>query len=226
GAYQGDSTGSPAAGGDLGGATRAFDEASTGSAPAQEEAPPHSCGRYLLKRFHAKGGMGEIWLAEDPDIGRSVALKRMLTNRADQQRRFRVEAQVTGQLEHPGIVPIHELGINEQGQPFYVMKFVHGRTLQKVIDDYHAAKAKTGEREVEQFRLLQIFISLCQTVAYAHSRGVLHRDLKPENVMLGPYGETMLLDWGIAKVKDAPEEGRAEGDEAVRINDGGSGTET
>ena len=144
--------------------------------------------------------MGEIWLAEDPAIGRSVALKRMLGQRADQQRRFRVEAQVTGQLEHPGIVPVHELGTNDEGQPYYVMKFVQRRTLQKVIEEFHAAKPGAGTGEVEQFRLLQMFLSLCQTVAYAHSRGVLHRDLKPENVMLGPFGETILLDWGIAKV--------------------------
>ena len=200
------------------------------TASTQEDAaPPHRCGRYLLKRFHAKGGMGEIWLADDPEIGRSVALKKMLTNRADQQRRFRVEAQVTGQLEHPGIVPIHELGVNEEGQPFYVMKFVHGRTLQKVIDEYHAAKRSPGDHEVEQFRLLQIFTSLCQTVAYAHSRGVLHRDLKPENVMLGPYGETLLLDWGIAKVMGQPEkpEGKIAAEaEYVRLLEDGIDSQT
>jgi eukaryotic-like serine/threonine-protein kinase len=84
-----------------------------------------------------------------------------------------VEAQITGQLEHPGIVPIHELATNEQGQPFYIMKFVHGKTLQKVIKEYHKAQMPPGAREVEQLRLLNILVSLCQTVAYAHSRGVL-----------------------------------------------------
>jgi tetratricopeptide (TPR) repeat protein len=177
------------------------------------------CGRYVLKRFHARGGMGEIWMAEDPFIGRSVALKRMLGRRPDQIQRFEVEAQVTGQLEHPGIVPVHELGFNQEGQPFYVMKFVQGRTLQKVIEEFHAAKKKgtrKEDQEVEQMRMLQIFISLCQTVAYAHSRGVLHRDLKPENVMLGPYGETILLDWGIAKVKGQPD--------GVPVTEGGEST--
>ena len=217
---------------DLVGATGAFDPANSAAAldlfAGTQGQPAARCGRYVLKRFHAKGGMGEIWLAEDPAIGRSVALKRMLGRRADQQRRFRVEAQVTGQLEHPGIVPVHELGSNEEGLPFYAMKFVHGRTLQKVIKEYHKTKAKAGDRDVEQFRLLQIFISLCQTVAYAHSRGVLHRDLKPENVMLGPYGETLLLDWGIAKVIGQPEINPVEGDEAafVHLEEPSSDTET
>ena len=193
--------------------TRVFDPsacdvaAPTGARGKADPTGVARCGRYLLKRFHAKGGMGEIWLADDPEIGRSVALKRMLGRpRPDLQRRFLTEAQVTGQLEHPGIVPIHEVGANEQGQPFYAMKFVRGQTLQKVIDDHHAAKSGRGNRDVEQFRLLHIFLSLCQTVAYAHSKGVLHRDLKPENVMLGSYGETLLLDWGLAKVQGQPDQ--------------------
>ena len=100
---------------------------------ADSDGPKARCGNYVLKKFFAKGGMGEVWLAEDPAIGRSVALKRMLGKHADQQFRFRVEAQITGQLEHPGIVPVHELGSNAEGEPYYVMKFVQGRTLQKVI---------------------------------------------------------------------------------------------
>lgn len=185
------------------------------------------CGRYVLRHFHAKGGMGEVWMAEDPDIGRPVALKRMLSERPDQVRRFRVEAQITGQLEHPGIVPVHELGVNDSGQTYYAMKFVQGRTLKKVLDEYHELKTKGAATEVEQVRLLQIFLSLCQTVAYAHSRGVLHRDLKPENVMLGEFGETILLDWGIAKVMGQPDDalGEAPGP-VVRLEEGEEGTET
>ena len=185
------------------------------------------CGRYNLKRFHAKGGMGEIWLAEDPAIGRSVALKRILAPRPDRQRRFLVEAQVTGQLEHPGIVPVHELGVNEKGQPFYTMKFVRGRTLQKAVAEFHAAKHPAGVREVEQFKLLEVFIALCQTVAYAHSRGVLHRDLKTENVILGPFGETLLLDWGMAKVLGQAEEpAGVDPLTSVELRDGASQSET
>ena len=215
---------------DLMGATGEFNPTAGVQIGKQDQPVPAKslCGRYVLKRFHARGGMGEIWLAEDPAIGRSVALKRMLGRRKDQQRRFRVEAQVTGQLEHPGIVPVHELGINEQGLPFYAMKFVHGQTLQKVIKEYHKTKTGSGSREVDQFRLLQIFISLCQTVAYAHSRGVLHRDLKPENVMLGPYGETLLLDWGIAKVLGQPDDSPTASEEAafVQLQETGHDTET
>ncbi len=213
------------AGDDTGGATAVLGATDSNAAPASTE----RCGRYVLKHFHAKGGMGEIWMAEDPAIGRSVALKRMFGSRPDQQHRFRVEAQVTGQLEHPGIVPIHELGVNAEGQPFYTMKFVRGRTLQKVIDDFHQTKATGHDRDMEQFRLLQIFLSLCQTVAYAHSRGVLHRDLKPENVMLGSFGETLLLDWGIAKVMGKPEANAAPGEveaEYVRLQEAGADTET
>jgi serine/threonine protein kinase/lipoprotein NlpI len=196
-----------------GNATGEYDPTLTAGAAAaaaarrtpQKPTDPSRCGRYILKRYHARGGMGEIWMAEDPDIGRSVALKRMLSQRPDQVHRFFVEAQVTGQLEHPGIVPVHELGMNEDGSPYYVMKFVRGRTLQKVIEEFHEKAAKGEATDAEKLALLQIFHSLCQTVAYAHSRGVLHRDLKPENVMLGPYGETILLDWGIAKVMGQPD---------------------
>ncbi len=179
---------------------------SAGAFPAPE--PSRHTGRYFLKKFHAKGGMGEIWLAQDGDIGRAVALKRMLKGREDQRAQFLQEAQVTGQLEHPGVVPVHELGADENGQPFYVMKFVHGRTLQEVIKEFHAPEAAAGAepKAVQQSRLLNIFLDLCQTVAYAHSRGVIHRDLKPDNVMVGPYGETLVLDWGLAKVVGKAEE--------------------
>jgi tetratricopeptide (TPR) repeat protein len=177
------------------------------SAPAAPlPAAARRADRFVLKKFHAKGGMGEVWLAADSDIGREVALKRMRLGHEHQRDRFLLEAQITGQLEHPGVVPVHELGVNEEGQPFYVMKFVHGRTLEKAIKEYHSDKpASDVPREVQQLRLLEVFVDLCQTVAYAHSRGVLHRDLKPDNVMLGEYGETLVLDWGLAKVLGQPE---------------------
>ncbi len=178
---------------------------SPASAGAFPTAPPVRTGRYFLKKFHAKGGMGEVWLAEDGDIGRPVALKRMLKGREEHKERFLQEGQVTGQLEHPGVIPVHELGLDENGQPYYVMKFVHGRTLQEVIQAYH--KGEGGEaKEVQRLRLLNIFLNLCQTVAYAHSRGVIHRDIKPDNVMVGAYGETLVLDWGLAKVVGKPED--------------------
>jgi tetratricopeptide (TPR) repeat protein/predicted Ser/Thr protein kinase len=163
-------------------------------------------GRFLLKRFHAKGGMGEVWLAEDCDIGRQVALKKVRTGRESHRDMFLQEARITGQLEHPGVIPVHELGLDDNSQPFYVMKFVHGRTLKEAIEEYHGPRAAGREaREVERLRLLNIFVDLCHTIAYAHSRGVIHRDVKPENVMVGAYGETLVLDWGLAKVLGAPE---------------------
>ncbi|HEV3081873.1 MAG TPA: protein kinase [Gemmataceae bacterium] len=165
--------------------------------------------RYVLKKFHAKGGMGEIWLADDIDVGRSVALKRMRSGREGNREKFFMEARITGRLEHPGIVPVHELGEDEQGRPFYIMKFVHGPTLKDRIKEYHDASSTSATpREVQQLRLLENFVSLCQTVAYAHSKGIIHRDIKPDNVMLGEYGETLVLDWGIAKML-----GQAEGPE-------------
>jgi hypothetical protein len=104
-------------------------------------APTMRSGRYLIQKFHAQGGIGEVWLAEDAEIGRAVALKRLKKKREDQQDRFLAEAQITGQLEHPGIVPVHDLGLGEQGRPFYIMTFVRGRTLKDAIDDHHAGKS-------------------------------------------------------------------------------------
>jgi tetratricopeptide (TPR) repeat protein/tRNA A-37 threonylcarbamoyl transferase component Bud32 len=169
-------------------------------------APGIRSDRYVVQQFHAKGGIGEVWLAEDVEIGRGVALKRLQKNREEQRDRFLAEAQITGQLEHPGIVPVHDLGVDEEGQPFYVMTFIRGRTLKDAIDDYHAGnRADPEAAELGRCRLLEIFIKVCQAVAYAHSRGVIHRDLKPDNVMLGAYGETLLLDWGLAKVRSQSE---------------------
>jgi hypothetical protein len=170
------------------------------------QSPQERAGRYVFKKFHAKGGMGEVWLCEDSDIGRPVALKRMLKGRQKHKNQFVKEAQVTGQLEHPGVIPVHELSVDENGQPYYVMKFVHGQTLKEVIHEFHEQKpdAETP-REVAWLRLMNVFIDLCQTIAYAHSRGVIHRDIKPDNVMVGAYGETLVLDWGLAKVVSEPE---------------------
>jgi tetratricopeptide (TPR) repeat protein/tRNA A-37 threonylcarbamoyl transferase component Bud32 len=163
-------------------------------------------GRYVVTAFHARGGMGEVWRCKDANIGREVALKRLSSTRSAARDRFLCEAQITGQLEHPAVVPVHDLGFDENGDPFYVMKFVHGRTLKCVIEDFHDPQSDRSEpRQTVRTRLLKIFLDLCNAVAYAHSRGVIHRDLKPENVMLGPYGETILLDWGLAKIAGQPE---------------------
>jgi tetratricopeptide (TPR) repeat protein len=195
-------------------ATRAGPGGSTlGSAPAAGRGgAPKQINRYVLQKFHARGGMGEVWLAQDSDIGRQVALKRMRKQVRDQKDAFLWEAQVTGQLEHPGVIPVHELSRDDKGEPYYIMKFVHGQTLLKAIDDFHAAtELDPSAREVQRLRLLQVFLTLCQTVAYAHSRGVIHRDIKPENVMIGEYGETLVLDWGLAKIVGHPERPSAAG---------------
>jgi tetratricopeptide (TPR) repeat protein/tRNA A-37 threonylcarbamoyl transferase component Bud32 len=183
--------------------------------------------RFDLKKVHAKGGMGEVWLAEDAAIGRRVALKKMrkqLKGKGKEEN-FLWEAQVTGQLEHPGIVPVHELGESGEGDPYYVMKFVHGSTMLEEIGAFHALPAGDPRRRVERLRLLQVFLQLCQTIAFAHHKGVIHRDIKPENVMIGEYGETLVLDWGLAKLIGAAE--RAEKDDtAVRRSYSGESLET
>jgi tetratricopeptide (TPR) repeat protein len=174
--------------------------------PPPTEPAAKGTQRYAFTKFHARGGMGEIWICHDSHLRRDVAIKRLSSNSVIARERFLAEAQVTGQLEHPGIVPIHDLGVDDNGQPYYVMKFVRGRSLKDAIRDYHA-KPPRGEvpPELQWRRLLDIFVDVCHAVAYAHSRGVLHRDLKPDNVMLGPFGETVLLDWGLAKARgDGP----------------------
>jgi serine/threonine protein kinase/tetratricopeptide (TPR) repeat protein len=169
--------------------------------------------RYVLTAFHARGGMGEVWRCQDLSLGREVALKRLAPNNAAARERFLCEAQITGQLEHPAIVPVHDLGFDDNGKPFYVMKFVRGRSLKIAIDEFHSAasdsetaepKAPRESGPLQLARLLKIFLDLCHAVAYAHSRGVIHRDLKPDNVMLGAFGETVVLDWGLAKFTNQP----------------------
>ncbi len=159
--------------------------------------------RYAMLRLVGAGGIGRVWLARDGSLGREVALKEPRPDRADPGfwGRFVREAQVTGQLEHPGIVPVYEVGRRPQdNQPFYTMRFVRGRTLKDAVAAYHERRKRKQAGPLELRELLGAFVQVCQAVAYAHSRGVLHRDLKPQNVALGDYGEVMVLDWGLAKV--------------------------
>jgi serine/threonine protein kinase len=161
--------------------------------------------RYRILRPHARGGLGEVFVALDQELHREVALKEIQEERAHDtvsRNRFLLEAEITGGLEHPGIVPVYGLGQYSDGRPFYAMRFIKGDNLKEAIRRFHEAEKPgrdPGERSLALRDLLRRFVDVCNAVAYAHSRGVLHRDLKPGNIMLGKYGETLIVDWGLAK---------------------------
>jgi serine/threonine-protein kinase len=170
------------------------------SFPSRETTGPTSESRYRVIKPHAKGGLGEVFVAEDKELGRRVALKEIQARFAgdtSSRTRFVLEAEVTGGLEHPGIVPVYGLGHYPDGRPYYAMRFVQGDNLREALRRFHGDSHSFNSIEFRQ--LLRRFVDVCNAVGYAHSRGVLHRDLKPGNVMLGQYGETLLVDWGLAK---------------------------
>jgi serine/threonine-protein kinase len=157
-------------------------------------------GRYEVGEEIARGGMGTVLVARDPTLQRDLAvkvLKAELHDRPDLVRRFVEEAQITAQLPHPGIVPIHELGQDDNGLPFLAMKLVRGQTLEQLL----AQRRSPGD---DLPHLLDIFEQVCQAVAFAHARRVIHRELKPANVMVGRFGEVQVMDWGLAKPLDRP----------------------
>ena len=164
-----------------------------------KEIQPES--RYQMSGEVARGGMGAIHLAKETSLRRHVAVKTMLNPNAsaDELARFIEEAQITGQLDHPGIVPVHELGVDSEGRPYYVMKFVRGRDLQGILQ--MIGRGDEGVKSEFPFhRLLEIFDRACDAVAFAHAHGVIHRDLKPANIRVGEFGEVLLMDWGLAKL--------------------------
>jgi serine/threonine-protein kinase len=166
--------------------------------------------RYTNLRFHRRGGLGQVFLADDTELKREVALKQIQPHRADDpssQARFVREAEITGALEHPGVIPVYGLGTYADGRPYYAMRFVRGESLKDAIDRYHKAPEPPELR-----RLIARLIDVCNAIAYAHSRGVVHRDLKPQNVMLGPFGETLVVDWGLAKAGVGRAPGAADAD--------------
>ena len=162
-----------------------------------DEAPLQ--GKYTLVREIARGGMGRIYYGEDSQLKRQVAVKVSSISGGGEDPRFTKEAEVLAHLAHPNIVPIHALGVDSQGRPFYSMKLVKGRTLQEVLNGIRAGDAVLV-REYSMSTLLTIFRKICDAMAFAHAKGVLHRDLKPENIMVGEYGEVLVMDWGLAKV--------------------------
>jgi serine/threonine protein kinase len=168
-------------------------------------APTSSGMRFRILRPFARGGLGQVSIALDTELRREVALKEIRERQADDpesRARFVREAEITGALEHPGIVPVYGLGQYLDGRPFYAMRFIHGDSLKEALDRYHQSDASPVDESARATALRQLlrrFVDVCNAVAYAHSRGVLHRDLKPSNVMLGRFGETLVVDWGLAK---------------------------
>jgi serine/threonine-protein kinase len=155
--------------------------------------------KYSVEGSIGEGGMGKVYRVLDRDLHRTVALKMVLDGQAELERRFLEEAQVMGQLEHPNIVSVYELGVTKDRRPYYTMPLVRGKTLREILDAL-LRKDAAVTRVYSLTRLMQVFLQTTLGVAYAHAKGVLHRDLKPSNVMLGEHGEVQILDWGLAKV--------------------------
>jgi serine/threonine protein kinase/tetratricopeptide (TPR) repeat protein len=167
--------------------------------------------RFRVLRPHARGGLGAVFVALDTELNREVALKQILDRHADDpssRRRFLVEAEIAGGLEHPGIVPVYGLGSYANGRPFYAMRFIRGDSLKDAVSAFHSdesSKRDAGRHSLELRKLLRRFVDVCNAIEYAHSRGVLHRDLKPANIIVGKHGETLVVDWGLAKAVGRPE---------------------
>ncbi|RYE94543.1 MAG: serine/threonine protein kinase [Myxococcales bacterium] len=161
--------------------------------------------RYQTRKKLGEGGVGEVHLALDNDIERSVAVKRLRPGLQGTSAlsRFVEEIRTVGQLEHPGIVPVHDVGLDEEGQFYFVMKYVDGQTLEQLIEKLAAGDAES-HRHFPFERRVEIFKGILEAMAYAHDRGIVHRDLKPANIMVGPYGEVVVMDWGLAKKVGQP----------------------
>ena len=186
--------------------------ATDGPAASVSELPTRHRGSHSITRFLAEGGLGKIFVAQDKRLEREVVMKTIrFTAKRESEAivRFEREARINAQLEHPNIVPIYQAGTNEEdGQPYYTMKFIRGCEFKELIDDYHNNSADSDDdRTMELRRLLTLFVNACHAISYAHDRGVVHRDIKPENIAVGEFEELLVLDWGIAKVLNEPESG-------------------
>ncbi|MHC4830573.1 MAG: serine/threonine-protein kinase, partial [Planctomycetota bacterium] len=190
--------------------------------------PKTIAGRYEVERELGRGGMGAVYQVYDTELERRVALKVILARLEGDEatlQRFVAEARATAQLQHPGIVPIYDVGLDVVGQVYFTMKLVEGRTLKQLV----ALVRKGGSEiatEYTRYRLLQVFLEITRALFFAHERGIVHRDLKPQNIMIGPYGEVQVMDWGLAKVLGRAEVAAASsppGDRVVSKLPGGSG---
>ena len=177
----------------------------TGSGASKElAAPPDRVGRLVILGEVGRGGMGRVFAAHDPELAREVAVKVVRdpdAQTAERLSRFVSEAQITAQLQHPGIVPVHDIGVTTDGAVYYTMKRVQGRSLRQLLDALEEQPALRLEWSLH--RLLSALVQVCDAVAFAHEHGVVHRDLKPDNILLGPFGEVLVVDWGLATLVDA-----------------------
>ena len=186
--------------------------------------------RFRILRPHSRGGLGAVFVALDCELHREVALKQILEEHADDtvsRNRFVLEAEITGGLEHPGIVPVYGLGIHGDGRPYYAMRFIRGESFKDAIDKFHSDESlrrDPGQRSLELRKLLRSFLDVCNAIHYAHSRGVLHRDIKPANIIVGKHGETLVVDWGLAKATGTSDPGLAE--QTVMPRSAGGSSET
>jgi eukaryotic-like serine/threonine-protein kinase len=188
--------------------------------------------RFQIVRPHARGGLGAVFVALDAELHREVALKQILDKHADNpdsRHRFLLEAEVTGGLEHPGIVPVYGLGTYANGRPYYAMRFIRGDSLKQAIDRFHrdeSLKKDFGRQSLELRKLLRRFTDVCNAIGYAHSRGVLHRDIKPANIIVGKHGETLVVDWGLAKPLGHIEPGVDSGERTLVLSTASGSAET
>jgi serine/threonine-protein kinase len=177
--------------------------------------------RYIGLQFHAAGGLGEVYRAIDENLRRDVAIKfiqQRYAGNPEYLELFGLEAEITSRLDHPGVVPVYGAGRTADNRPFYAMRYIEGKPLRDAIGEYHSG----GQHPRELHRLLNHLVAVCNTVAYAHNRGVVHCDIKPENIMLGRFGETLVVDWGLATTVERDERARASGEKTMRVKSGGN----